>query len=419
MIESIVAGIIVLIMSCFMGFAQCPKKPYILFILLSITAFLLYQKVGNIYALWLLVATEIIVVIFKITYIFYKKYIPKNIKHNINIANIRQNEIRRIVRGILTGHSSVIIGLPSTGKTLVLNYLHSEQTKQDYGSDATKQVFVFFDHLRLNSESTQADFWEKVLLDLKDNSILSEYYEKCRDNHFEKSALKELFRKIADDGQQLVLLIDRYEQLLKYPALKNTEFFGTLREFASDFNIPLILVVTMNCTLEDFHRKTETFNNSGSPFLNFMEQNQVFLGALPDEEIENFLNQNHQHLSTEDKQFIKQYAGGHPELLRVAIEVVMDASKKHSVEQLQRALLDRTLNLLEKTLLALAPNVCKAFMAVINDSDKTGFKRELRELEKRGLLIQNDNDEWQVRPQILLKFCRDKTAQEICDRKIV
>jgi len=332
----------------------------------------------------------------------------------------RKTEIHRIIRGILTGHSSVIIGSPQSGKSSILHYLHSESTKQNYGSDVKKRVFVFFDHLRLNSECTQAYFWEKVLLDLKDNPILSEYYEKCRDNHFEKSALKELFGKIADNDQQLVLLIDRYEQLLKYPALKNTEFFGTLREFGSDINVPLILVVTMNCALENFHENTKTFNKCGSDFLNFMEQNQVFLGALSDEEIENFLNQNHQRFSSEDKQFIKQYAGGHPELLRVATEVVMDAPKPHLDKELQQALLDRTISLLEKTLLALAPNVCKAFMAIINRSNNlTSFKRELRELEKRGLLMQDNNEKWQVRPQILVEFCRDKTVPEICDRKIV
>ena len=214
-------------------------------------------------------------------------------------------------------------------------------------------------------------------------------------------------------------MLDECEGLLHRPSLKNAAFFGTLREFAQDFNVPFILVITMNWSLKHFHQATREFHCGGSDYFNFMEQNQFFLGAFSDEQIEIFLAKNNYRFSSEDEQFIKKYAGGHPELLRAAAEVVMEAPKKHSVEQLQQAFLDRVPNLLENTLRFLSPKVCQAFIAVINHSDNlSGLKSELRELKKRGLLIQDEKEVWQVHPQILVEFCKDKTVQELCDRKI-
>jgi len=388
--------------------------------------------------LWGVFISIIAALILKGVPIIWEKLTGTTKKTPRNIG--RENEIQRIIGHILTRHSSVIVGSPHSGKTSILTYLRSEKAQSDYGSDA-KLTFSYLDTLELDKECNQAEFWKIVLKPLQkitneNNHVCNKWwffdifsncnqwsklYTTCKENGFNNFALEKLFEQIAKDNRLFVLMIDECEGLLQRPSLKKAEFFGgTLRKFAQNYNVPLILIITMNWSLKQFHQGTKEFHGGiGSDYFSFMEQDQIFLGALSDEDIERFLAQYSHRFSSENKQFIKKYAGGHPELLRVAAEVVIEAPKRHSVEQLQQAFLDRVLNLLKNTLRFLSPKVCQAFIAVINHSDNlSGFKSELRELKKRGLLMQDEKEVWQVHPQILVEFCKDKTVRELCDRKI-
>jgi len=357
----------------------------------------------------------------------------------------RKAEVRRVAGRIVNGgQSSAITGTFRSGKTSFLGYLVAREKQIAlYGNKADTVIFSYRDANRFNLECDQAQFWgyvfkplQKRIAEEMPDSSLDKAYQTCQENHF--ANLEELIAQIGNMNWQLVLMIDEFDVLLDRPHLNNTEFFGGLRQLASRSKGALVLVMTTNISLTQFHQKTKPFTKSGSPYFNFLDE--IVLGPLSDSEVEELLAQDDTYFSDDDHRFLKEITGEHPYLLQVAASALWESyqngNEDDPIKRQQHAkqdFYDRTKTTLNDIWQSWLPTTRKAFIAValirletlrtslkiqpINITDiineEPGFKQALEELEKQGF-VTDDNGDWRVRPTIILSFIADQPAQELC-----
>jgi hypothetical protein len=358
----------------------------------------------------------------------------------------RQVEVRRIAgRIVREGQSSAVTGTFRSGKTSILTYLSAPETQtMFYGDNAGNLIFSNLDAKILPVACDPVRFWSEVLEELQKhivadapNSSLSDAYQACQENHFANRELEELIAKIGNLNWQLVLMIDEFDVLLERPHLNNTEFLGGLRQLASRSKGALVLVMTINTSLTQFHHQTKQFTRAGSPFLNFLDE--IVLGPLSDSEIDKLLHQGNPHFTDDDHSFIKEIAGGYPYLLQAAASALWESyeygNEENPIKRQQHAkqeFYDRTKIALTNIWRLWTPTTRKAFTFVAIASSETlqtslqiqpvdiknrinhehGFKQALEELEKQGF-VTKEEEGWQVRPTIFLSFVADQPAQEL------
>jgi hypothetical protein len=194
---------------------------------------------------------------------------PRRFKQNTlpNLPNelrSREQQIRHIADRIRTGQSSAIIGFFSEERRTILGYLRNENPKQQeelYGDKANQLIFSYIDIAFLDKECSPSKFWKMALEPLRikitDSEQLDKAYQACQDNQFNKRSLENLISLVNQKGWRLVLLLDKFEELLEYPEFKeNWEFFTTLRTLAAlRTPSPLALVIASHSSLEEFHKK--------------------------------------------------------------------------------------------------------------------------------------------------------------------
>jgi hypothetical protein len=353
-----------------------------------------------------------------------KKYLHnRRLKHSnpfTNLSQIRKNEIRRIVRQIMTGQSSAIIGAFEKEKTDILNVLDNPKLYGDKGDS-----LIFSKNVEISSLDTSCDkeqFWKQALKPLKFEikkqqghffsrrkiSALSKAYKDCQDNKFDEIFLQRLFDQLKKNKQQFILLIDRFDLLLQRENLKQAKFFGGLRKMASPSNSSLNLVITLNISLRQFHQESEALNPGGSPYLNFMDDSQITLGVLSETEIDNFLQQSQRKLNDDDCLFIKKMAGGHPHLLKIATTSLWDTDDNESAE---KEFHKKIKGLLNEIIRIWPESTCKAFLSVVQKREVSSFIEELEELEEQGFIVK-ENEAWQIRPSVFSSLLADKAAQK-------
>ncbi|MCO6435393.1 hypothetical protein [Nitrosomonas nitrosa] len=145
-------------------------------------------------------------------------------------------------------------------------------------------------------------------------------YIKARENQFGAPFLEDLFKGMALENLQLILLLDDFDDVLTHPVLNNAEFYGGLRSFAS--RLPALgLVISTRRGLAQLNELTQGFTG-GSPYFNVF--NEMHLGVLEENTIVFLLNQADDRFGKEDQQFILEMSGRHPYLFQVAAAVLWD-----------------------------------------------------------------------------------------------
>jgi hypothetical protein len=343
------------------------------------------------------------------------------------LSKVREKEIRRLVRQIMTGQSSAIVGPFGTERTSILEFLRDknpEQRAKLYGEKANRLIFSYLDISSLRRDCSQAQFWKQVLKPLPEkfkesDSVLSKAYQDCQDNKFDNFSLDKLLTKMKQADWRLVLMLDRFDELLHRFLLKRPEFLGGLRALASSRHpSPLALILTGNISLNQSHQNTKDINPMGSPYFNFIESGEITLGALSEAEIDQLLQQTERHLSEQDSRFLKERADGHPYLLQIATTALWEAydtGEKAPLKSADDRFYETVKVILNNVLQTWPPNRCQAFLSVARKREVSGFRTELEELEKQGFVIQ-DNGEWRIRSRVFSKWLAEKTEQELCQK---
>lgn len=345
-----------------------------------------------------------------------------------NELRSREQQIRHLADRIRTGQSSAIIGFFSEERRTILGYLRNEEPNQRemlYGDKAKQLIFSDLDIAFLDKECSQLQFWEMVIeqwwQQIHPDSELEKAYKTCKDNKFNKLSLEKLISLVNQQGWRLVLLLDKFEELLQHPHFKkNWAFFTTLRYLAASRTpSPLVLVIASNQSLKQFHEQTQDLSPSTSPVLNFIEGGLTTLGGFSEAEVDNLLDHNEPPIPQQARQFIKDMVGGHPYLLNVAVSELWKASPNgvlESFETFEKAFYDRIQNELENEIKTLSTCTCQAFFAVRKQGDVSSFENELKELETQGL-VAKVNEQWQIRSRIFLKLLVETEKQKLCQKQ--
>jgi len=336
----------------------------------------------------------------------------------------REQKIRQLADRIRSGQSSIIIGLFDVEKTELLGYLRNEEPQQQemlYGEQAGYLTFSYVDISELNRECTPAQLWERLLQPLQRHAELTDAYQVCQTHKFSRNSIDNLISELNRSGGRLVLLLDAFQEILKFRYLgEETEFFSTLRTIAaSRAPSPLVVVAASSQSLDTFYSATKHLNPMGSPYLNFMEGGITLLDSLPESEVDRLLSQNSVPIPQSIRNQIKQLAGGHPYLLQIAssMELWKEGNEAESAEKFESVFFDRVKHILERMLTSSDSRSCQALLAVIAQQDVSGFEKELDYFEKQGI-VAKDSNQWHLRAGIFRKIVENKPQHAWCQQPV-
>jgi hypothetical protein len=339
----------------------------------------------------------------------------------------RKKEMIRLRGHILTGQSGAIVSVFEEDRTALLGYLSDpSHSKELYGEQADKLVFSLLDIYWLlqkegEKECQPVQFWEHALKpledELKSHPSLFQIYQTCKENQFDEYYLDKLIVQLKQEGWRLVLMLDRFDELLNSNLYKPA-FFATLRKLASSRSpSSLSLIISGNISLKQFHEQTKKINPKGSPYLNFIESGEMMLGNLSDSEIDKLLSE--MSFSKPERQFIQDIAGGHPHFLQIAasaLQLAKETQEEQPLEMAKKDFYGRVESMLTNIMHSWNLEVCQAIVALVKENKPLEFfNDELSLLEKQGFLVKDSQNQWQVSPHVLVDFINSKTGQELCN----
>lgn len=337
-----------------------------------------------------------------------------------NMPLARKKETLYLVGRILTGQSAALVGFFNQERTDILTYLNTDDPEQKqilYGDKAENLLIQYLNIEDFKDEVTPFEFWERALVSLDwkleslekeqglDLSDLKEAYQACKAQNFKTLALEKLFGLMNQYELRLVLLLDKFDVLLKKPQLgENGEFLASLRTLAaSRASSPLVLIVSSYLSIKDFHDRTKDLNPYVSPVLNFIEGGLTILKGISDSEVDELLKQQAPMLSKNARQIIKKLVGGHPYLLKLAVSEWWknEFDENEGYDSIEAKFYGRVEYILISTFKSWSEKSQQAIKSLAEQRDITEFRNELRELEVQGFILQV-NGEWQIRTHVML-----------------
>lgn len=343
----------------------------------------------------------------------------------------RWRELNRISSRLASGQSIAIIGQPHVGKTSLLRFFASAESRRSkFGDQLEKNHFVFMDLQTLQSTTNPSDFWKDALAPLID-SDLRKHVEQYGYNNF---SLEQIFNDLNRTGRKLILLLDEFDVLLSHPVLNSPDFYGSLRTLSSRSG-GLVLVIAARNPLDELNRLTQQLNPHGSPYFNvFIE---IQLGALKSEDLATLLDRGSDHITKTDRLYIERVSGRHPYLAQTAAAMLWDAHEegftnrdcyitagKNLYKQTRPHFADtwrfwswNARKIVMTVALAQIANLLTHRQMKVRDlvGDFEDFAPELDVLQVSGTLIQIENGEWIVSQEALLWWLTDELHRSLRD----
>lgn len=327
----------------------------------------------------------------------------------------RKTEIKRLINKIKTGQSGAVVGVFGKERSEILNYLKNINRSKNI-------IFSYLDISLLDRESTTIQFWEIVLKPLE-QSVISDEYADCQKNNFSNHTLDKLFTQMYKGKLRLVLLLDRFHDILNKSYLNQQVFLGSLRNFSASRNpSPLCLIVAVNESLRKLHQDImKQSDTNTSVFINFMDVGEITLGVLPEEKIDSLLKA--YRFSKSDILVIKNYVGGHPYLLKLLANRLKEAyqtKEDNPLDSAKRDFYAKTQDQLSMMLSSWSEKTCQAFVSVAQQNENlTDFEEELIELARQGLVYQQKDKQWRVLSPVFSELLKDKDISMLCTKKVV
>jgi hypothetical protein len=343
----------------------------------------------------------------------------------------REKERKLLVSKITTGHSAAIIGIFGSERTELLNSLRDPN---HYGHETENFIFSYMDISGLEVDCTQELFWKKALKPLGEkvstiindhNKLVVSAYIKCQEKDFNQDCLEKLFQEVKQANLRVVLLLDRFHDILNKQNLNQKTFLGKLRSLSSSTNpSPLCLIITAHESLKKLHEEIKEKNpHSTSPFLNFMDVGEITLGALSESDINIELKK--LKLSEDAQKLIKSKVGQHPYLINIAYIRLKEAELVQETDPIKittQYFKKVSQGLLDDMFSNWSSKMCQVFVQIaegnfnnLNDN----YKLELEELEKQGLIQQLDKDncQWQVFSPVFIELLKEQDTSKLCPEK--
>ncbi len=227
--------------------------------------------------------------------------------------------MRRLLGRLVTGQSTAVFGAPHIGKTSFLNYLLNQESREAIVKDKLLQsVFSYIDVQLMGPRFDLPAFWEHVLTPLIvefPTGEIADIYKTAAAKQFETFTLEHLFSTLGSMEWQFVLLIDEFDAILSHPVLNSSEFYGSLRSFASRCE-GFTLVIASRYALDVLNHQTQKISPHGSPYFNIFSE--LRLGPLPKGHAKAIIGQAGKQFDAKDREFILRVSGRHPYLLQIA-----------------------------------------------------------------------------------------------------
>ncbi|MDM8558656.1 AAA-like domain-containing protein [Candidatus Parabeggiatoa sp. HSG14] len=339
----------------------------------------------------------------------------------------REKEIQSLIGKIETGQSSIIVGIFSSERTAILDYLRKRNNSKQF----------IFSHLDIgpiagNAKNQQefgpVQFWEESLQKIgKINELQDEFnsYEESQQHDFEYFSLEQLFKQIDQKGYRLVLMINRFHKIVHLDKLNDPSFFASLRALGLHAHGPLSLILTISESEQ--LPKLRTLEAGKLYEFNFL--NEINLGALSEKQTDDLLRKKGIRRK-EECQWIKECSGGHPYLLQKAIKLLETHSKSFlyslffrnsfKPETMKDQFLEKIVEreLLQKNL-STHPDMCNALFSVVEGKTNSIHSKALNELRRQGFLDKID-EQWKIRSLVIADFLSKKVQEkdQLCDTTV-
>jgi len=332
----------------------------------------------------------------------------------------RENEVNRLISKIRTGQSGVVIGAFGEEKTQILQYLR-DKTYLNH-TERKRLIFSFIDLSTWDRQSQRSGFWRAVLEPLNEISVIKQDYEACKSQDFTRVSVENLLGAMYRNKIRLILIMDRFHEIIHFNHLSQPEFLANLRSLAPSRNpSPLCLIVTSKESLLKLHKALMLMKNvTTSPYFNFMNDDEVILGILAEGKADTFIKK--YKFSETENNTIKKIAGYHPYLLKLMLNSLREAHAAREDEPLaiaKQSFICRIKELFENLSTNWSEKTCLTFVAVAQQKARelSGFEDELKELEKQGLIYKSKDGMWQVSSPAFSEILKDKQMTEICKPK--
>ncbi|MEW6405554.1 MAG: hypothetical protein AB1649_27490, partial [Chloroflexota bacterium] len=226
---------------------------------------------------------------------------------------------------------------------------------------------------------------------------------------------------------------------MHHPVLNKAEFFGGLRSLSSLSGGALVLVIASRQSLTALNAETQQYNRTGSPFFNIFDE--ITLGAFSKAATDEILNLAGDRFTPDDRDYINHLAGGHPYLLQTTASALWEAYEDGEEDAQKRyritgeVLFDQAALTISDTWRLWSPEMKKAFATIALDEipallgkrefdvdslvvSLSGYQPELRDLKKRGFIIEDVNllGGWRVRPRIFTAWLTDELMHALRDK---
>lgn len=211
--------------------------------------------------------------------------------------------------------STAIIGPPHIGKSSLLYRLEDKRIQKMYLADNNK-ITISLLNLRTTTDAyTPREFWLDAIAPLDGKSeMLNTYIQTLRNTKNMRRSLKSLFKYLGTTNTiRLVLLVDDFERLLKYPNFQDPSFFANLRSLTNSTD-GLVVIITSDLPLDILNKHGRSLLGNGSPFFNNMFE--IFLHPFHSKFVKRLLLQGNSESYTINQSLIQLLAGHNPFMLQ-------------------------------------------------------------------------------------------------------
>lgn len=323
----------------------------------------------------------------------------------------RNSELNSILQRINQGASTTVVGNPHIGKTSLLKQIARPEVLQSANLDPTQNIVVEFNFELITNQNTPTDFWRRISAKVKlVRPDLASHLESALAYPNDLNLLNEAFEIIGQNNARVVVVIDEFDKFFDIPTFATLDFFNPLRAIAMTSNGMCLVIASRLSVAELQEGVLKLKPASGSP-LNFFDE--VCLSTFDDDTIKTWLSQ---HLPVEAMSETRLLAGNHPLLLHLAGQILWDEKEQgktkwdsHRDEFVQKAeahFRDVWRYLSDRGQLALFLLVMrdlngqvggKVFDISDTDIELAWLLDELKELQKRAILEQDETGQWTIR----------------------
>lgn len=251
----------------------------------------------------------------------------------------RSREVEQVFNRLRNaeGESSSIVGGRRIGKSSLLNHLADPEVRRRYGMDPQQALFVYVDLQMVDSQTTPARLWQRLLSQLarqcQDDPLGATINEIVAAGSFDNFTLADLFDNVDHLGRHLVFLLDEFENVTTNTNFDPSFFYG-LRSLAIQHNLSLV-----TSSRHELIELTHSQAVRSSPFFNIFAtiHMPLFSHAEVERLIHGLLDGTGVAFTDEEMATLAEIADGHPFFVQAAGHFLFEAHGDYADASRRRA----------------------------------------------------------------------------------